>query len=131
MVLKIGINGFGRIGRNVLRASLQRKDVEVAAVNDLTEEKTMTEGVLRKEYEPRVSFKRWELVSSPPDAREHKIGGKPAWVLDDETPATYRKTIPLVFLMQLMEGFTFEKLPEAPAQMILGLTGDPEPSRHP
>lgn len=33
-VAKIGINGFGRIGRLVLRASLNRKDVEVVAVND-------------------------------------------------------------------------------------------------
>lgn len=32
--LKIGINGFGRIGRMVLRASLQREDIQVVAVND-------------------------------------------------------------------------------------------------
>lgn len=35
MVLKIGINGFGRIGRLVLRAALLRDDVEIVAVNDL------------------------------------------------------------------------------------------------
>lgn len=34
MPVKLGINGFGRIGRLVLRASLQRKDVVVLAVND-------------------------------------------------------------------------------------------------
>ncbi len=34
MALKIGINGFGRIGRMVLRASLDRDDIEVVAVND-------------------------------------------------------------------------------------------------
>ena len=33
--IKIGINGFGRIGRMVLRASLDRDDVEVVAINDL------------------------------------------------------------------------------------------------
>ena len=33
--IKIGINGFGRIGRMVLRASLERDDVEVVAINDL------------------------------------------------------------------------------------------------
>jgi len=33
--IKIGINGFGRIGRMVLRASLQRDDVEIVAINDL------------------------------------------------------------------------------------------------
>lgn len=35
MALKIGINGFGRIGRLVLRAALLRNDVEIVAVNDL------------------------------------------------------------------------------------------------
>lgn len=34
MVVKIGINGFGRIGRLVLRAALKHKDIEVVAVND-------------------------------------------------------------------------------------------------
>jgi glyceraldehyde 3-phosphate dehydrogenase (phosphorylating) len=41
MATKIGINGFGRIGRNVLRAALERKDVEVVATNDLTDTKTL------------------------------------------------------------------------------------------
>ena len=36
-MVKVGINGFGRIGRNVLRADLERNsDIEVVAVNDLT-----------------------------------------------------------------------------------------------
>ncbi|HEV7921342.1 MAG TPA: glyceraldehyde 3-phosphate dehydrogenase NAD-binding domain-containing protein, partial [Thermoanaerobaculia bacterium] len=36
-MVKVGINGFGRIGRNVLRASLEKKyDIEFVAVNDLT-----------------------------------------------------------------------------------------------
>lgn len=34
MALKLGINGFGRIGRMVLRASMARDDIEVVAVND-------------------------------------------------------------------------------------------------
>ena len=89
------------------------------------------EGVLRKEYEPKVSFKRWDLIFSQSDARRHKIGGEPNWLLDDEAPASYRQKVPMVFLMQLLEGFAFEKLPEAPPQMILGLTGEPEPSDHP
>ena len=37
MATKIGINGFGRIGRNVFRAALKNNDVEVVAVNDLTD----------------------------------------------------------------------------------------------
>lgn len=36
-MVKVGINGFGRIGRNVLRASLESVEVEVVAVNDLTD----------------------------------------------------------------------------------------------
>src|ERR1700757_3363966 len=41
MAVKVGINGFGRIGRNVVRAGLHRNDVEFVAVNDLTDTKTM------------------------------------------------------------------------------------------
>ncbi|MEW9502100.1 type I glyceraldehyde-3-phosphate dehydrogenase [Jeotgalibacillus marinus] len=37
MTVKIGINGFGRIGRNVYRAALNNPEVEVVAVNDLTD----------------------------------------------------------------------------------------------
>lgn len=38
---KIAINGFGRIGRNVLRVALQQKDVEVVGINDLTDAHTL------------------------------------------------------------------------------------------
>jgi glyceraldehyde 3-phosphate dehydrogenase len=41
MAIKVGINGFGRIGRNVLRASLDDKNLEFVAVNDLTDPKTL------------------------------------------------------------------------------------------
>ncbi|MDD2604087.1 MAG: type I glyceraldehyde-3-phosphate dehydrogenase [Desulfobacterales bacterium] len=41
MGLKIGINGFGRIGRQVLRSTLKRSDLEVVAINDLTDAATM------------------------------------------------------------------------------------------
>ncbi|MGA2991328.1 MAG: type I glyceraldehyde-3-phosphate dehydrogenase [Candidatus Korobacteraceae bacterium] len=41
MAVKVGINGFGRIGRNVLRAALGNKDLEIVAVNDLTDPKTL------------------------------------------------------------------------------------------
>ena len=36
MAVKVGINGFGRIGRNVFRAAMQRDDIDIVAVNDLT-----------------------------------------------------------------------------------------------
>jgi len=41
MAVKVGINGFGRIGRNVVRAALGRNDMEFVAVNDLTDTKTL------------------------------------------------------------------------------------------
>src|SRR5271157_2027334 len=41
MAVKVGINGFGRIGRNVVRAGLGRTDIEFVAVNDITDTKTL------------------------------------------------------------------------------------------
>lgn len=41
MTTKIGINGFGRIGRSVLRVSLNNPDLEVVAINDLTDAKML------------------------------------------------------------------------------------------
>ena len=41
MAIKIGINGFGRIGRCVLRAGWQNPELEFVAVNDLTDPKTL------------------------------------------------------------------------------------------
>ena len=41
MAIKVGINGFGRIGRNVLRSALNDKELDIVAVNDLTNPKTL------------------------------------------------------------------------------------------
>jgi len=41
MPVKVGINGFGRIGRNVVRAALNNPDIEFVAVNDLTDTTTL------------------------------------------------------------------------------------------
>jgi glyceraldehyde 3-phosphate dehydrogenase len=41
MAVKVGINGFGRIGRNVVRAGLHSSDIDFVAVNDLTDTKTL------------------------------------------------------------------------------------------
>lgn len=40
-MLKLGINGFGRIGRNFLKASLKNKKIKVVAINDLTDPRTL------------------------------------------------------------------------------------------
>src|SRR5256885_11469577 len=41
MAVKVGINGFGRIGRNILRTALDDKNFDLVAVNDLTDPKTL------------------------------------------------------------------------------------------
>src|SRR2546423_7542437 len=41
MSVKVGINGFGRIGRNIVRAALHNPEIEFVAVNDLTDTKTL------------------------------------------------------------------------------------------
>ena len=41
MAVKVGINGFGRIGRNILRTALEDKNFDLVAVNDLTDPKTL------------------------------------------------------------------------------------------
>ena len=41
MPVKVGINGFGRIGRNLLRAALNDPGIEIVAVNDITDPKTL------------------------------------------------------------------------------------------
>src|SRR5258706_9349599 len=41
LAIKVGINGFGRIGRNVLRTALESNELDFVAVNDLTDPKTL------------------------------------------------------------------------------------------
>src|ERR687885_1239852 len=41
MAVKVGINGFGRIGRNIMRAALGSSDIDFVAVNDLTNAATL------------------------------------------------------------------------------------------
>jgi glyceraldehyde 3-phosphate dehydrogenase len=41
MAIRVGINGFGRIGRNILRAALHDKGIDFVAVNDITDAKTL------------------------------------------------------------------------------------------
>ena len=40
-MVKVGINGFGRIGRNILRAALGNPNIQIVAINDLTDSKTL------------------------------------------------------------------------------------------
>ena len=41
MVIRVGINGFGRIGRNLYRAAMDDRDIEIVAVNDITDPETL------------------------------------------------------------------------------------------
>ena len=42
MSIKVGINGFGRIGRNIFRVIAEREDIDVLAINDLTDARTLS-----------------------------------------------------------------------------------------
>jgi len=60
MAVKVGINGFGRIGRNLYRASIGDRDIEIVAVNDITDPNTLAHllkydsvlGSLKAEVDP-------------------------------------------------------------------------------
>ncbi len=41
MAVKVGINGFGRIGRNIMRAAMDDDAIDIVAVNDLTNAATL------------------------------------------------------------------------------------------
>ena len=64
MAIRVAINGFGRIGRNLLRASLQDQEIEFVAVNDLTDSKTLAHllkydsvhGILRADLKVQDQF---------------------------------------------------------------------------
>jgi len=78
---------------------------------------------LRNDYQPVLNF--YPLKSSddePPIDAEHRIFGKtdsnPSWLLDDESPATYDKSSEMSFLLQVCEGYEFEKLSTSPRQKV-------------
>jgi hypothetical protein len=85
------------------------------------------DGVRRTDYEPRVAFKNWQLVQAASGSKEQiLIGGRPRWVSEDETPATYAGSEPLKFLMQMPLEYEFPRLKDAPLQVLPGITGKPE-----
>ncbi|WP_431221342.1 type I glyceraldehyde-3-phosphate dehydrogenase [Leifsonia xyli] len=82
MSVKIGINGFGRIGRNYLRAALAKgSDLEVVAVNDLTDNKTLAHLLkydsITGRLDPTVELDGDNIV----------VDGKPIKVLAERDPA--------------------------------------------
>jgi glyceraldehyde 3-phosphate dehydrogenase len=81
MAVKVGINGFGRIGRIVLRAALGREAVDVVAVNDITDAKTL--GHLFKYDSVHGAFPGEVEV----DDSSIVVDGKPVTVLAERDPA--------------------------------------------
>ncbi len=82
MSVKIGINGFGRIGRNYFRAALAKgSDLEIVAVNDLTDNATLAQ------------LLKYDSVGGPLDATVELEGdsivvnGTPITVLEERDPA--------------------------------------------
>ncbi len=81
MAVRVGINGFGRIGRNIVRAGLHRKDVEFVAVNDLTDTKTLAHLL---KYDSVLGPLHEEVVS---DADSITVAGKKIRVFATKDPA--------------------------------------------
>ena len=65
-MVKVAINGFGRIGRNALKILLDRRDVQVVAINDITDAKTLAHLLQHDStygtYEKKVSAKEHSIV---------------------------------------------------------------------
>src|SRR5688572_27034187 len=62
MPIKVGINGFGRIGRNVIRAGMNHPDIEFVAANDLTDTATL------------VHLLKYDSTLGPIEAQVHGEG---------------------------------------------------------
>lgn len=73
-MVKVGINGFGRIGRNVFRAALNNSEVEIVAINDLTDVNTLAHllkyDTTHGKFEATVEAKEGALVVN---GREVKV----------------------------------------------------------
>lgn len=82
MSVKVGINGFGRIGRLIVRAGMDNPDLEFVAVNDLTDAKTLAH--LFK-YDSAFGIYPGDVT---PAESAIKIGGKTIKVLSSKDPAS-------------------------------------------
>ncbi|MFC0525520.1 type I glyceraldehyde-3-phosphate dehydrogenase [Pontibacillus salicampi] len=82
MAIRIGINGFGRIGRNVFREAWKNEEVEVVAINDLTDANMLAHllqyDTVHGKFEEEVTVNGENLV----------IGGKEINVLSERDPAS-------------------------------------------
>lgn len=78
---KLGINGFGRIGRNAFKIAFERSDIEIVAINDLTDTKTLAYLLQHDSnygtYQHKVTFDESNVI----------VDGKPIKVLAERDPA--------------------------------------------
>jgi glyceraldehyde 3-phosphate dehydrogenase len=81
MAVKVGINGFGRIGRNVFRAALGNPDIDIVAVNDLTSPATLAHLL---KYDSILGNLKNEISSS---ADSITVDGKSIKVFAERDPA--------------------------------------------
>ena len=82
MTVKIGINGFGRIGRNYFRAALAKgSDVEIVAVNDLTDNKALAHLLTYDSINGRLD------ATVELDGDKIIVNGKPILVFAERDPA--------------------------------------------
>jgi glyceraldehyde 3-phosphate dehydrogenase len=81
MTTRVGINGFGRIGRTFTRLALERKDLEVVAVNDITDPRTLAHLLAFDSTFGRLD----RAVEHTPDSII--VGGTPIAVLSERDPA--------------------------------------------
>jgi len=81
MAIKVGINGFGRIGRNVLRTALEDSNLEFVAVNDLTSPATLAHLL---KYDSILGNLKQEIKASGDSIT---VGGKAIKVFSEKDPA--------------------------------------------
>src|ERR1700719_3402408 len=81
MTTRVGINGFGRIGRSFTRLALERSDLEVVAVNDITDPRTLAHLLAFDSTYGRLG----RAVEHTPDALI--VAGNPISVLSEHDPA--------------------------------------------
>ena len=66
MAVKVGINGFGRIGRNVLRAALNNPNIDVVAINDLTDANMLAHLLKYDTVHGNIRCKKFQLDGEQP-----------------------------------------------------------------
>jgi glyceraldehyde 3-phosphate dehydrogenase len=144
MPVKVGINGFGRIGRNVVRAGLNNPDIEFVAANDLTDTKTLAhllkydsilgqlEGEIRAEEDSVVIGGKKIKIFAIKDPAEIDWSGLGAQIVVESTG----RFTDAADAKKHLRGSVKKVIISAPAKnedvtIVLGVNGDMyEPGKH-